>query len=580
MGMFLNRGTEEFECVLDSEIYIDKTDMISFFNRILRTEQRYACVSRPRRFGKSITANMIAAYYEKGSDSRSLFEGRKLSRLVSDEKDFHVMEEKQLEESPWKERKDEFTPYDWEKNLNKYDVIRIDVAGVRSAYETPEETLDFIIEKVCEELKEAFPDVDCNRYHEIGNVLAEINDKKGTKFIIIIDEWDTFFRDEKANQALQTRYINLLRSLFKDNRSKKFTALAYITGILPIKKYNSESALNNFIEYTMITPDRLEPYIGFREEEVKELCEQYGMDFEQARAWYDGYYFERVGHIYSPNSIVRAMLSHRYDNYWSQTVAFNSLRTYITMNFDGLKDSIVAMLGNAKVPVEVSFFQNDMVNFQSKDDVLTVLIHLGYLAYDKETESAYIPNYEVRQIFEKNIEQTGWQDIIDRISDSENLLEATINREADVVAQAVEACHMENVSILKYNDENALSCVITLAYYTARKNYAVIREFPTGKGFADLVFIPKPGVEAPAMIIELKWNDTADTAIRQIKENRYASGIKELKGYKGKLLLVGISYEKAKRGEKSKEHDCVIEEVEWERGKSDGIFSDVCGNEE
>jgi hypothetical protein len=528
MGMFLNRGNEEFETVVNSGLYVDKTDMINFFNQVINTEQRYVCVSRPRRFGKSITANMIAAYFEKGCDSKSLFEGRKLSETEN-----------------------------WDKNLNKYDVIRIDMADMLSSVGNPDKTLDELEKGLISDLNEAFPGCLTESDTIVAFALDKINDKTGAKFVIIIDEWDCLFRDEKSNTKVQERYVNLLRSLFKGNRSKKFTVLAYITGILPIKKYNSESALNNFYEYTMTSPEPLARYIGFTEDEVKTLCQEYNMDYDEVMEWYDGYSFQDAKHVYGPNSVVKAMLSHKCNNYWSQTVAYNSLVTYITMNFDGLKDAIVDMLAGNRVKIDTFSYNNDMTSFADKDDVLTALVHLGYVAFDTETEEGYIPNYEVRQIFERTLKATGWDEVIKAVNNSERLLQDTIDGDEEEVAERIDECHMENTSILKYNDENSLASCITLAYYTARKDYTIIRELPSGRGFADMVFVPKPGVDKPAMIVELKWNKKAETAINQIKENKY---IKSLDGYKGEVLLVGISYEKD--GTEAKKHRCVIERVE------------------
>lgn len=530
MGIFLNRGKEEFERVVNSKIYVDKTDMLTFFNDVIDTEQAYVCVSRPRRFGKSITANMIAAYFEKGMDSTSLFEGRKISQEP-----------------------------DWKRNMNRYDVIRIDFADIRSRWGTPEEALLAIERGILRDLSEAYPDCADPKNDKVADALDRINSVTGNRFVIIIDEWDTLFRDEKSNRRIQDEYINLLRSLFKGNSSKKFTALAYITGILPIKKYNSESALNNFREFTMISPKKLSSYIGFTTQEVRELCDQYDMDFETVCSWYDGYSFGKEEHIFGPNSVVLSMLDGECSNYWSQTVAFNSLSTYITMNFDGLKDAIVMMLGGEPVPVKVRQFQNDMVSYKSKDDVLTVLIHLGYLAYDQVNEKAYIPNKEVRMCFEDNLEEANWDDVVESIEQSEELLEATLDGDEETVAEMVEECHIRNCSILKYNNENSLSCAITLAYYTARKEYMIFRELPAGRGFADLVFYPKKGVDKPAMIVELKWKKDVETALTQIKEKKYLKG---LEGYHGTALLVGISYEKAKKGEQPEGYRCVIEQVQ------------------
>ena len=529
MGIYLNRGNEEFDSVVHSEIYIDKTDILDFFNKVINTEQRYVCVSRPRRFGKSITANTIAAYFEKGCDSRALFEGRKLSKYKN-----------------------------WDRNLNKYDVIRIDLADIRARRKTAQETLDTIEEEIVQELDEAFPSIVNLEKDGIADALAKINDRTGAKFVIIIDEWDCLFRDDKADEQVQQRYINILRGLFKGNSSKKFTVLAYLTGILPIKKYNSESALNNFYEYTMTNPAGLAKYIGFTKEEVEELCERYNMDIAEVMEWYDGYSFQGEEHICGPNSVVRAMLDRKCENYWSQTVAYNSLVHYITMNFDGLRDAIVAIMGGHRVKVKVRTYENDMTSFKRKDDVLTALIHLGYLAYDEETEEVYLPNREVRMCFEDTIEDTGWDNVMHAIEQSERLLRATIAGDEEEVAEQIDICHRENTSILNYHDENSLASCITLAYYTARNDYRIIREMPAGYGFADMVFVPLPGRNKPAMIVELKWNKKCETALDQIKDKKYAEA---LEGYKGEVLLVGISYEK--RSE-DKTHVCRIEKVELE----------------
>jgi hypothetical protein len=470
---------------------------------------------------------MIAAYFEKGCDSRALFQGRKLSQ----------------------------TP-NWDKNLNQYDVIRIDIADIRSERGTPEETLDYIDKMIVKELDEAYPSiVDCET-DKIAGALTRINEKTGAKFIVIIDEWDCLFRDDKRNEKVQGRYIELLRSLFKGNRSKNFMALAYITGILPIKKYSSESALNNFYEYTMTSPKQLAKYIGFTEDEVQELCEKYDMDYQNVMEWYDGYSFPGVAHVCGPNSVVRAMFARKCESYWSQTVAYNSLATYITMNFDGLRDDVVDILLGKRVKVKIGTYQNDMTSFRQKNDVLTALIHLGYLAYDEETEEVYLPNREVGICFEDTLEATGWDEVVTAIHQSERLLAATIAGDEEEVAERIEECHTQNTSILQYHDENSLAACITLAYYTARKEYYIIREMPAGYGFADMVFVPKPGVNKPALIVELKWYKKSETAIDQIKKKKYCQA---LEGYHGTILLVGISYEK--KGADSKKHRCVIETV-------------------
>lgn len=530
MGLFLNRGNQEFKGVLNSEIYIDKSGMIDVFNSLIGTEQRYACISRPRRFGKSIAANMLAAYYEKGCDSRALFEDKKIAQTAN-----------------------------WDRYLNKYDVIRIDMADIIAEQNDSAAALDYIDKWLLKDLDEAFPDMINVDEDEVATALDKINTKTGAQFVIIIDEWDCLFRDEKSNFEIQKRYINFLRALFKGNRSKKFTALAYITGILPIKKYNSESALNNFYEYTMTDPAKLSEYIGFTADEVLGLCQKYNMDYNEVCAWYDGYSFPKTGHIFGPNSVVRAMLSESCKNYWSQTVAFNSLSTYISMNYDGLRDVIVDLIAGVKRKVNVFGYENDMTSFKNKDDVLTMLIHLGYLSYDEKTELVSIPNKEVRQIFERSVEYAEWTDVVDSIEASEKLLKCITKGDAEAVALGLEECHRKNTSILKYNDENSLAVSIGLAFYSARKEYNVVREMPAGEGFADMVFLPKYNVVKPPMIIELKWDRDAESAISQIKEKKYPESLGE---YKGEVILIGISYEKD--GPDAKKHYCTIERIEME----------------
>lgn len=523
MGIFLNRGNHGYQSLLNSEICIDKTDMLKLLNAKINTEQRCICISRPRRFGKSVTANMIVAYYDKSCNSRAMFDKRKLSAFK-----------------------------DWDIYLNKFDVIKIDFAEIATSAGSSEVALEYISKKLYVDLINAYADVKLNFADGVASWLHEINIKTGNQFVVIVDEWDSIFRDDKANQDTQIKYINLLRSLFKGDRSKDFLALAYITGIMPIKRYNSESALNNFYEYTMLYPDEFAPYIGFTVDEVKALCEKYSMDFDMALEWYDGYMLGAAQHVCGANSVAQAMLRRNYRSYWTSTAAYDSLKNNIMLNFEGLKDDIKCAIAGQRVKVRTGGFQNDMTSFRNKHDVLTLLIHLGYLAYDAESKEAYIPNREVREFFEYTLECTDWNELLETIENSQRLLGATLAKENEEVATKIDQSHMQNTSVLKYNDENSLACCVALAYYAARSEYVIHREFPTGYGFADIVFIPKKGVDKPAMVVELKWKQDADTAIKQIKEKRYAGVLKDLTS---KVLLVGINYDKA-----TKKHQCMIEE--------------------
>ena len=524
MGQYLNPGNAGFERAVRSQIYVDKTEMLDYLNSVLDTEQGYVCVSRPRRFGKSIAARMVASYYSKGCDSEKIFSKYKIAQ----KKDFKT-------------------------HLNQYQVIQLDIAELKVTMSGKEDLVSCIQKCVLGELREAYPFISKETY-SLPLALADINEKTGERFIFVIDEWDAVFREDLSDKKTQDQYINLLRGLFKGEKSQRFMSLAYLTGILPIKRYNSESALNNFREFTMTGPKRLDRYVGFTEEEVKELCEKYHMNFEEAKHWYDGYGFRRLKHVYCPNSVTNAMLDGEYNSYWTGTVAYESLKYYITVNQDGLKSAVVRLLAGERCKINTETFENDLSKISSRDDVLTLLIHLGYLGYDAVKEEVYIPNEEVRRAFTGAVAGTDWTPVINSLKASDRLLQAVWERDADAVALGIENAHMEFSSILKYNDENSLRCVLRLALYNAVNEYTVIDEMPGGKGYADVVFLPRPFSDKPALVIELKYNQSAEGAVAQIKNRKYTE---KLEAYRKNMLLVGINYDK---DSEDKRHTCLIEE--------------------
>lgn len=530
MGIYLNPGYTGFE-EIRRDVYVDKTGLISFMNSLIGKPKPLVSFSRPRRFGKSFDANMICAYYDRNCDSRFLFEDLKISKDNS-----------------------------FERHLNQYNVITFDVTGFIA--DSKDKDTDIILnmkESLLEELRDAFPDCIDEQEKNLGKALYAVVAKGNEKFVFVIDEWDALFREYKDDKQLQEDYILFLRSLFKNKDTTSRTiAAAYMTGILPIKKYGTESALTDFKEYSMTRPGRLAEYVGFTEDEVKRLCKEYQMEFDDMQSWYDGYSFSRIKHVYSPNSVMNALQEEEILNYWTQTETFESLKEYIEMDFDGLKDAVIKMLGGEQVSVRISTFQNDITSFKNKNDVLTLLIHLGYLAYDSAKRETYIPNLEVAETFEDAVSGAKWGTVGAALSESEGLLEATLNRNEEAVAEALEKIHGSVSSVLNYNNEDSLSCAITIAYYTAKRYYSIVRELPVGKGFADIAFLPRRGVDKPAMIIELKYDKDADTAIQQIHENRYDGDLKE---HFGNLLLVGINYDKDARGTNAKKHSCVIERM-------------------
>lgn len=542
MGSYLNPGNEKYIQCINSEIYIDKTGLIKYCNRVMNSLQKYICMSRPRRFGKSVTADMLVAYYSRGCDSSDIFAG------------FEIAEEE-----------------NYKKNLNQYHVLFLNMQEFLSRTDSMEKMLALLKNRTIRDMVREYPEVDYFDKQDLIGCMQDVYDETRIPFIIIIDEWDCIFREYRSETEAQKMYLDFLRDMLKD---KGYIALCYMTGILPIKKYGTHSALNMFDEFSMTFQGELAQYVGFTEDEVRGLCERYNMDFEETKKWYDGYYLEGVGSIYNPRSVVSAMRFRSFQFYWNQTETFEALRTYIDMNFEGLKDAILKMIskGNTAVlassegadpvrqgmdertgvSVDVRSFTNDMVTFHSKDDVLTLLVHLGYLGYRSDKEEVFIPNEEVLNEYITSISNSDWGEVSKALKNSRNALSAVWNLDEVQVARAVEEAHFET-SYFQYNDENALSYTISLAFYVARNYYTVIKELPTGKGRADIVYLPrKRCADKPALLVELKWNQTAESAITQIKDRCYP---KALEDYRGNLLLVGIDYD-----EKTKEHHCKIEQ--------------------
>ena len=513
---YWNPDNEDFKISCNGKIYVDKSMLIDYTNSILHTPERFICVSRPRRFGKSTDANMLVAYYSKGCDSKALFNHLKIAHRDS-----------------------------YKKHLNKHHVIYLNMQSFVSNQENIQEMIKFLTSQVILELKTEISDVQFQDETKLRLCLEDIYRYKGEKFVFIIDEWDCIFREFPNDLNSQKVYLDFLRDLLKD---KKYVSLAYMTGILPIKKYGTHSALNMFKEISMINPTPMEKFMGFTKEEVKKLCEEYQIDFDEMKAWYDGYHLNKEVSILSPRSVVFSLMDRKFKNYWASTETYESLKVYIDMNFDGLRDDIIKLLARKRVIINPSKFQNDMTTFQSKDDVFTLLVHLGYLGYDEETSEVYIPNNEVVESFVNSIEDSNWGPVSESLRNSMNLIQATYACDGEQVAEYIEKAHLET-SILQYNDENALAYTIYLAYIMARNDYTMVREFPGGKGFADVVFIPK--YDKPAMIIELKYDKDVDTAIKQIKDKKYFFGLEK---YLDNLLLVGINYDK-----ETKKHTCMIE---------------------
>jgi hypothetical protein len=519
MGVYINIGNAGFQSVRNGE-YVDKSQLIAVISGTLFTEYRFSCVSRCRRFGKSIAAKMLCAYYDHSCDSRQLFADLKIASDPS-----------------------------FEKHLNKYPVIYLDMTNFVSGKKN--EIADSIDAVLLEDISHAYSDVPVGHNERLSTYLLRVSEAKKQQFIFIIDEWDAICREYEAGTKEMDDYVDWLRKMFKSGDAVRTFAGVYMTGILPIKKYKTQSALNNFTEYSMVNPRRMAGYFGFTKPEVIDLCKKHDMDFEEVEKWYDGYQLGNNSSIFNPNSVMQAINSDWCTSYWASTAAYDTVAHYIQMNYDGLKDDVIKMLGGGRCKVDPTGFQNDMSIIRSKSDVFTVLIHLGYLAFDRVKSECYIPNYEVAGEMVNAVRSIHWDVVADALDKSDLLLQAVLDGDADAVAKGVDAAHDENTSILSYNDENSLACVLSLAFYNARNDYVFHRELPTGKGFADLVLMPRKLSDNPAILLELKKDASVDTAIEQIHRKQYSGKVAQ---YDGQVILVGINYDS-----KSKKHNCRIE---------------------
>lgn len=527
MGIYLNPGNKGFQEILQSD-YVDKTGLIALINKSIGTMGKLTCISRPRRFGKSYAAKMLCAYYDCSCDSHTLFDDREIAGTK-----------------------------DYRQHLNQYDVINLDITSFISEAKRRRRPIadvpNAIVDAVHGELQNMFPELAVGE--SFTEDMIQCVEKTGRKFIFIIDEWDALIREAQNDKEAQMAYLGLLREWFKNSSfTPRVVAAAYMTGILPIKKDGSQSAISDFREYTILNPGRYVEFTGFTERDVRLLCENYGMDFGKVRQWYDGYDFSGYGAIYNPYSVMCAMQEQKCRSYWQKTSAAEALMTYINMDFEGLQETVVRLIAGEKVEVRTDRFENDFETFRSRDDVLTLLVHLGYLTWHEEDGTVYIPNEEMRIEFDKILEGTGtsrkWVELISR---SRKLLEDTIAGNEEAVARAISEIRDTQYAPTFYNDEQALRYVIKFAYIAAIDQYLKVEKLPSGRGIADVVYLPKRQSMLPVLVIELKWNKSAEGAVRQIRERNYPAVMRD---YEGETVAVGINYD-AER----KEHSCVIERI-------------------
>ena len=526
MGIYLNPSNAGFKKTLAGNIFVDKSMLISELNKFIDSGNQYICVSRPRRFGKTIATNIMCAYYSKGCDSREIFSKLKISKAKN-----------------------------YEQYLNKLNFIKIDVASEYQNANDKNEMLKDLQKKVRDEFQEQYPKIRFVKNETIANCMMKVYKENNETFVIILDEYDCLVRDTFGTH-LFADYLEFLNGLFKSDTLRPAIALAYLTGILPIVRDRVQSKLNNFREYTILNAYNLAEFVGFTEKEVKPLCKKYKVDFAQCKKEYDGY-AQNGFEIYNPESVVMCMETKEFGNFWGKTSTYMVITDRLKHNYKGAKEDVIKMLSGEEIKVNITRYMNTMTDFHSKDDVFTYLIHLGYLAYNSKDGTCRIPNLEVRKEWNNAIEDMPEYSKTDEIiKASEELLEQTILKNSDAVAKALDNTHLHVTSSRNYNNENALAAAVYIAFVHALNYYNCFKELSTGKGFADLVYVPVVKLpEHPAVIIELKINESTGKALQQIQSRQYFDA---LENYKGNLLFVAINYDKD-----TKKHECEI--TEWEK---------------
>ncbi len=508
MSLYLNRN-EDFSNYVNDTIFIDKSNLITITNNNIRKpSSKFMCVTRPRRFGKTMALSMLNAYYSKGCDSQSLFDKLNIA------KDNSYLE-----------------------HLNKHNVIWIDMASLYANIDNKEEIINELKKRILSDLKEKYNNIDLTNFI-LSDAIIKINNETKERFIFLIDEWDVIFREEEYNTKLCDDYIMFLRGLFKSSDVSSCIDLVYMTGILPIRRYSTQSTLNVFTEYNMLDSFPIESYVGFTEDEVIGLCNKYNRDFNEIKSWYNGYNLNGVS-LYNPKSVVEAVLRGKCKDYWAQTSAIEAVTNYMNYDNGELKDIICKMLLGKKVKVNVRKFENDLTKVNSSDSALTVLIHLGYLAYDEDLEACYIPNYEIKQEFVNAVDKLNWHEIYNPISNSLKLYEETLKGNVEFINKTLDQNHKDLAGPFNKNKENILGVIVEISYYNAKQFYNIKKEDTSILGRSDLSFIPYDNCHIP-FIVELKVNSTPDEAIAQIKERKYFNS---LGSYHGKVLLLGISYD-------------------------------------
>ena len=509
-----NYPFEQFKMDIAVEPYVDKSMLINKLNPLIKTRNRYVCITRPRRFGKTMNANMLGAYYTQGYDAYEYFKDLKIAQVES-----------------------------FKEHINKYHVIYIDFSRLPDPCHSFEEYISWIKKRLKSDLENAYGIISIEN-NPIQDAFLETNHK----FIFIMDEWDSIFYKNFMKDKDKNAYLEFVKGLLKD---QPYVELAYMTGVLPIAKYSSGSELNMFREYNFINDRTHEDNFGFDEKEVKELSKHFSKpSFEVLKKWYDGYYKSDGSSLFNPRSVSFALMDGICLNYWTETGPMNEIAEYIEHNTNAVREDIVKMVAGIPVEVELEGYSVSSLQLDSRDEILSAMVVFGFLSY--HDGFLRIPNYELMEKFQNVLKRKSMGTVAEIVNNSKNVLDATIALDAQKVAQYIEEVDNREIPFLQYNDENSLSCVITLCYLHARNYYDITREDKSGKGYVDYLFIPKKK-GYPAIVLELKFDKSAQEAINQIKKKNYVDRVKDYE----EILCVGINY--STNTKDNKHHHCIIE---------------------
>lgn len=534
MGQFLNNKEpyDKYRTVKNGPYFVDKSEILEELIPALQQEQRFFCITRPRRFGKTIMANMIAAFFEN-TEEESLFDDLYISRYKH-----------------------------YKEQAGRHDVIYIDFSEMPRGCRNYQEYILRIQDGLIRDIEEAYPELEIKSDAAVWDILSHVFDKTGDKFVFVMDEWDAVFHMSFITERDRENFLLFLKLLLK---GKSYVELAYMTGVLPIAKYSDGSELNMFLEYNMATRIRFSEYFGFSDEEVDKLYEKYlqntkkpQIDREGLREWYDGYHTASGQRLYNPRSVVCALSDNQLSNYWVSSGKYDSVFSYVKNNIDDVQEDLVLMFAGEKIPSGIEEYAATAQQLDTKEEIYSAMVVYGLLTYDNGC--VFIPNKELQGSYASMMKKEKSLGYIYRLANISNkMLQATLNKDTDTMAEILQYAHNTETPILSYNNEVELSAIVNLVYLSARDFYRIEREDKAGKGFVDFIFYPVR-YEDKGIILELKVDQTPEEAIKQIKEKDY---ILRFKGKLGEhrqcpqnILAVGISYDKI-----TKKHTCKIEEL-------------------